>query len=198
MAAMHDDGEVGFEEGMLWLPSHVLDEACGTKEYMRNRYQKIQNHQQMRHLGPQESSGEPKLQYTKSTSRSLHTRPKLVNGGPGMRVIFLGSKQRSCGTGVFLPQSAGTNFQPSKRPACAPVFLPARVVQALNLNVHALGVQVSPPQVQRYNPMICREACNKNSLEKRSDQKDASKQCSFISQNRSSSREIFLPKEWTY
>jgi len=31
MAAMHDDGEVGFEEGMLWLPSHVLDEACGTK-----------------------------------------------------------------------------------------------------------------------------------------------------------------------
>jgi len=31
MATMHDDGEVGFEEGMLWLPSHVLDEACGTK-----------------------------------------------------------------------------------------------------------------------------------------------------------------------
>lgn len=30
--------------------------------------------------------------------------------------------------------------------ACAPVLLPARVVQALNLNVHALGVQISPPQ----------------------------------------------------
>lgn len=30
--------------------------------------------------------------------------------------------------------------------ACAPILLPARVVQALNLNVHALGVQISPPQ----------------------------------------------------
>lgn len=25
------DGGVGFDEGMLWLPSHVLDEACDTK-----------------------------------------------------------------------------------------------------------------------------------------------------------------------
>lgn len=29
----YDEGEVGFEEGMLWLPSHVLDEACGTKVF---------------------------------------------------------------------------------------------------------------------------------------------------------------------
>jgi hypothetical protein len=29
---------------------------------------------------------------------------------------------------------------------CASVLLPARVVQALNINVHALGVQVSPPK----------------------------------------------------
>ncbi|ESW16624.1 hypothetical protein PHAVU_007G171600 [Phaseolus vulgaris] len=198
MAAMHDDGEVGFEEGMLWLPSHVLDEACGTKECMRNRYQKVQNHHQMRQLGHQKSPGEPKPQFSKSTSRSSYTRPKLANGGPGMRVIFLGSAQRSCGTGVFLPQRAGTNFQPSKRPACAPVLLPARVVQALNLNARTLGVQISPPQVQRYNPIICREACNNNSIETKSGQKDASKQCSFTSQNRSSSPEIFLPKEWTY
>lgn len=28
--------------------------------------------------------------------------------------------------------------------ACSPVLLPARVVQALHLNVHALGLQVSP------------------------------------------------------
>jgi len=52
--------------------------------------------------------------------------------------------------------------------------------------------------VQRYNPIICREACNNNSIETKSGQKDASKQCSFTSQNRSSSPEIFLPKEWTY
>lgn len=28
MASLHDDGEVGFEEGKLLLPSNVLDEAC--------------------------------------------------------------------------------------------------------------------------------------------------------------------------
>lgn len=190
MAAIHDDGEVGFEEGMLLLPSHVLHEACGTKVCMRNRQQM---HQHRHH----KSTGEPKSQNSKSTSRSSYQRPKLANGGPGMRAIFLGSGPRSCGTGVFLPRRAGTNFQPSKRPACAPVLLPARVVQALNLNVHALGVQISPPQVQRYNP-TCRAAYSNNSIEKKSDQKDASKQCSFISQNQSSSPEIFLPKEWTY
>jgi hypothetical protein len=30
--------------------------------------------------------------------------------------------------------------------ACAPVLLPARVVQALNINVQTLGVQISPPK----------------------------------------------------
>lgn len=29
--AAEDVCEIGFEEGMLWLPSHVLDEACDTK-----------------------------------------------------------------------------------------------------------------------------------------------------------------------
>ncbi|KAG4981874.1 hypothetical protein JHK84_026970 [Glycine max] len=199
MAAIHvhDDGEVGFEEGMLWLPSHVLNEACGTKVCLRNRHQKFQNHQQMHQQRHHKSPGEPKSQYSKSASRSSYQRPKLANGGPGMRAIFLGSTHRSCGTGVFLPQRAGTNFQPSKRPACAPILVPAGVIQALNLNVRALGLQISPPQVQSYNPR-CREVYNNNSEEKKSDQKDSSKQCRFISQNQCSTPEIFLPKEWTY
>ncbi|OIW12673.1 hypothetical protein TanjilG_24606 [Lupinus angustifolius] len=32
MATVHDDDGVGFEDGMFWLPSHVLDEACDTKK----------------------------------------------------------------------------------------------------------------------------------------------------------------------
>ncbi|XP_052112842.1 uncharacterized protein LOC107475783 isoform X2 [Arachis duranensis] len=173
----HDDAaEVGFEEGMLWLPSHVLDEACGTK-------------------------------YSKSSTRSsLHQWPNskvIVNGGPGMQAIFLGSSQRSCGTGVFLPHRAGTNnFQPTKKPACSPVLLPARVVHALNLNVQALGVHISPPQVHKSNTrcegMDNNYSNNNSSTKKKSDQKEVSKQCSVISQNQSSSSEIFLPKEWTY
>lgn len=38
--------------------------------------------------------------------------------------------------------------------ACSPVLLPSRVVQALNLNVHELGLQIKPPKgchFERYN-----------------------------------------------
>jgi hypothetical protein len=51
--------------------------------------------------------------------------------------------------------------------------------------------------VQKYRPR-CGEAYKNNSIENKNDQKDSSKQCSFISQNQCSSQGIFLPKEWTY
>ncbi|KAG2402828.1 uncharacterized protein HKW66_Vig0250480 [Vigna angularis] len=201
MTAMHDDGEVGFEEGMLWLPSHVLDEACGTKECTRNPYQKVQNHQQMRQLGPQKSPGEPKWPENAGQKLPMVDQEcELFSWDPRKDPVALAYSYHK-EQAQTSNQATGQNFnmkQHGQSQSCAPVILPARVVQALNLNVHALGVQVSPPQVQRYNPLICREACNKNSLEKRSDQKDTSNQCSFISQKRSSSPEIFLPKEWTY
>ncbi|OIW12674.1 hypothetical protein TanjilG_24607 [Lupinus angustifolius] len=185
MATVHDDDGVGFEDGMFWLPSHVLDEACDTKAYMRNCFQKVQNYQHMHQKCHHKSPRGSQSQY----SKSWYQRPRHANGGPGMQVLFLKSSQRSCGTGVFLPQRATTNFHPTKKPACAPVLLPARVVEALNLNVHAL--------VDNYNPR-CRAMCNNNSAKKKSDdQKDASKQCYVISQKQSSP-EIFLPKEWTY
>lgn len=186
---VHDDCEVGFEEGMLWLPSYVLDEVC-----MKNQHQKVLTQQKLHH----KSFGESQSQYSKSMSGSLYQKPKLTNRGigNGMRAIFLESSHGSCGTGVFLPQRADTKFQPRKKPACAPVLLPARVVQALNINVHALGVQISPQQVQKYKPRRG-EGHTSNSTEKKNDQKDGSKQCSFISQKQCSQR-IFLPKEWTY
>lgn len=33
MASVHDIAahELGFEEGIFWLPSHVMDEACDSK-----------------------------------------------------------------------------------------------------------------------------------------------------------------------
>ncbi|MED6200310.1 hypothetical protein PIB30_083811 [Stylosanthes scabra] len=207
IAHYHDDAEVGFEEGMLWLPSHVLDEV-----YTRNRIHKIQNqHQWHHHQQQNHKSCEKQSQYSsKSITRSSlsHQRPNnkvAANGGPGMQAIFLGSNQRSCGTGVFLPQRTGTNnFQPTKKPACSPVLLPARVVHALNLNVQALGVHISSsPQVHKSNTK-CEEVdnnySNTGSTKKKSDQKEGSKQCSSVlSQNQSSSAaEIFLPKEWTY
>lgn len=37
-------------------------------------------------------------------------------GGPGMQAVFLDSSQRSCGTGVFLPRTAGTNIEKPRKP----------------------------------------------------------------------------------
>ncbi|KAK7336744.1 hypothetical protein VNO77_17290 [Canavalia gladiata] len=187
MAAFHDD-EVGFEEGMLWLPSNVLDEACDSKVYMKKRNQKQQR--QGYHRLPRE----PQTQHSKCSGRSTYQRPKHATGGPGMQAIFLVSGQGSCGTGVFLPQEAGTKS--TRKPACAPVLLPARVVQALNLKVHQLGLQISPPQVPKHNPR--REVYTSETTKKKNDEKDALQQCSAISRSQSSSPEIFLPKEWTY
>ena len=50
------------------------------------------------------------LQYCSkfSTRSSYDQRPKHATGGPGMQAVFLVSGQGSCGTGVFLPQKAGT------------------------------------------------------------------------------------------
>ncbi|GJY06880.1 hypothetical protein Tco_0373934 [Tanacetum coccineum] len=37
-------------------------------------------------------------------------------GGPGMQAVFLDSSQRSCGTGVFLPRTAGTVVEKPRKP----------------------------------------------------------------------------------
>ncbi|KAM3687430.1 hypothetical protein ACJW31_10G075200 [Castanea mollissima] len=189
-----------WEKGMYWLPSHVLDEVCDTKTKvkMSQPQQQLYHHKHYHHHHNHKSSKEslPLPQHFKSRSRP-HRRqkngPNWASGGPGMQAIFLESGRRSGGTGVFLPQRAKTNFQPNKKPACSLILLPSRVVQALNLNVHALGLPVSPQQDDKTKGRDCNSNINKND-------KDLQAQCcaSVISQNQSSSPEIFLPKEWTY
>ncbi|XP_062145202.1 uncharacterized protein LOC133852458 [Alnus glutinosa] len=180
--------EVGFEEGKLRLPSHVLDDQeCVTKAHMRKR----QSQQHHRRKAPVE----PLPQHLKSSTRPHH-RPKVgpngASGGSGMQAFFLESGRKSCGTGVFLPQRVGANSQASKKPACSPVLLPSRVVQALNLNVHALGLHIPPRKDTQGKPKVrdCNSSINKNV-------KELPAQCCIMSQNESSP-EIFLPKEWTY
>ncbi|KAG5043494.1 hypothetical protein JHK87_007409 [Glycine soja] len=193
MASVHDIAahELGFEEGIFWLPSHVMDEACDSKIHMRNSHQKLLQHYRY----PRETQSQYCSKF--STRSSYDQRPKHATGGPGMQAVFLVSGQGSCGTGVFLPQKAGTKS--IRKPACAPVLLPARVVQALNLKVHQLGLQISPSQAPKYSPRSG-EVCTSESTKKKTNQKDALKQCSVVvsHESQSSSPEIFLPKEWTY
>lgn len=62
--------------------------------------------------------------------------------GSGMRAVFLGgsgARRESTGTGVFLPRRNGNSSDSRRKPACSTVLLPARVVQALNLNFEGMG-----------------------------------------------------------
>lgn len=58
--------------------------------------------------------------------------------GSDMRAVFAGNpraKRESAGTGVFLPRRVVPPMETRKKPGCTTVLLPARVVQALNLNL---------------------------------------------------------------
>ncbi|CAD6229126.1 unnamed protein product [Miscanthus lutarioriparius] len=107
----------------------------------------------------------------------------------GMRALFLtppGAKRECAGTGVFIPRHAGAPAEPKKKPACSPVLLPARVVQALNLNVEDLGARPIYPGgfVLDHDALVSRSNAL---LAARSSQLRGA-----------SSREVNLPQEWTY
>ncbi|XP_022760031.1 uncharacterized protein LOC111306424 [Durio zibethinus] len=184
MAAGVEDIEVGFKEANSCLPSHVLDdqaiwETKKKKDDVKHNY----------HRHRSKLPTEPFPPHSKGSS-GRHQKPRYSGNwasGGGMQAIFLDSGKKSCGTGVFHPQTVGTNFQSSRKPACSPVLLPFRVVQALNLNVHELGRQISP-----------RRDLKNNSTRSGDKGKDVSTKRWVISQNENSSPEIFLPEEWTY
>ncbi|XP_031372110.1 uncharacterized protein LOC116187505 isoform X2 [Punica granatum] len=214
----------GFQEAGMrpWpapLDHHLVlsDEACeANKEWIsrggqkQNHYDDHYRHNLHRHR-PRfraEPPSPPLKSSSSSRARQHQQRQKIQSnidraaygGGQGMQAFFLNSCPRSSsGTGVFLPQRLDTDNNNSdslnRKPACAPVLLPTRVVQALNLNVHALGLQISPRQDSKDYKGISGE---KNSGKKKNNVigKDTT-QCCVVSENRSSPH-IFLPKEWTY
>ncbi|KAJ6808997.1 uncharacterized protein M6B38_163980 [Iris pallida] len=103
--------------------------------------------------------------------------------GSGMRAVFLGAagaRKESAGTGVFLPRRAGAPNEPKKKPACSTVLLPARVVQALNLNIPASGYvldhDVVTANVAKRNHHYAQQAAPAAAA----------------------SHETRLPQEWTY
>ncbi|WOH02267.1 hypothetical protein DCAR_0521656 [Daucus carota subsp. sativus] len=112
-------------------------------------------------------------------------RPGVLSAaqaGSGMRVVFLGSKNGSSGTGVFLPSQATNNnnivnpaydHQYRKKPVCSTVLVPERVLQTLKQhfekrsNAHG-GLQSHTQQNQR------------------------------LQSQENHNQELQLPQEWTY
>ncbi|KAL1817232.1 hypothetical protein ACET3Z_019806 [Daucus carota] len=112
-------------------------------------------------------------------------RPGVLSAaqaGSGMRVVFLGSKNGSSGTGVFLPSQATNNnnivnpaydHQYRKKPVCSTVLVPERVLQTLKQHFEKRsnaqgGLQSHTQQNQR------------------------------LQSQENHNQELQLPQEWTY
>eukprot|EP00252_Welwitschia_mirabilis_P021189 TRINITY_DN5358_c0_g1_i1.p1 TRINITY_DN5358_c0_g1~~TRINITY_DN5358_c0_g1_i1.p1 ORF type:complete len:415 (-),score=47.21 TRINITY_DN5358_c0_g1_i1:461-1705(-) len=133
-------------------------------------------------------------------------RPAQVNGGTGMRAVFLGTNvpgRESGGTGVFLPRRLDNAYSTKQKPACSTVLLPARIVQALNLNVgnlHSTQSGLSDASQNRRVYVKTTESPMQSSVPNRlSEQRLLSNyaECS-VNLPYSASDDIVLPQEWTY
>ncbi|KNA26115.1 hypothetical protein SOVF_000310 [Spinacia oleracea] len=190
-----DVDDVGFEEGLTWLPAHILHEACGGQIFEEQVGHRARHYQHQNHVNGPGSYPLHPLKSGRKYQERVRIGSKRTSGGPGMQAVFLdqAGHNKTCGTGVFLPRRAGTDFQPTKNPPCSPVLLPSRVVHGLNLNIQALGLQISPKQDLK----TTRKDRVHNANYKK-EEKDPRERCDIISQDQKISPELFLPKEWSY
>ncbi|KDP24529.1 hypothetical protein JCGZ_25093 [Jatropha curcas] len=118
-------------------------------------------------------------------------------GGSAMRALFLGNpggKRECAGTGVFLPRRVGAPAETRKKPACSTVLVPARVVQALNLNLDNSGDQ--HPVLPRFNGNV--NSGHDNGLRTRNRSAAVPYQKFNLRPQQEINSEVRLPQEWTY
>ncbi|XP_024982334.1 uncharacterized protein LOC112518749 isoform X1 [Cynara cardunculus var. scolymus] len=188
---VEDDND---NEGLSWLPICILNDVNRRYEEReddlrfsskRRSYDKRRYRPAPPPLPDRKSSaaGRSPLLPSQHSNNGLkpHSKPRYpMAGGPGMQAIFLQSGRRSSGTGVFLPHvTTEKDGEITKKPVFAPILLPARVVQVLNLNVHALSAQKKPRDIYI-------------------DTKHDGFKNKKINKTSNENSKIFLPKEWPY
>ncbi|XVF24001.1 hypothetical protein REPUB_Repub13aG0089000 [Reevesia pubescens] len=137
--------------------------------------------------------GLPQSSWPPLQVQSQQQQQPQQNSGSGMSAVFLGgsgSVKRECaGTGVFLPRRYGNNNnppEPRKKSGCSTVLLPAKVVQALNMNFDDTNSHVQP----HFNASF---ASNYDAL--------VARKYAVLTQARRNYRPdggLNLPQEWTY
>ncbi|XP_022151566.1 uncharacterized protein LOC111019479 [Momordica charantia] len=123
--------------------------------------------------------------------------------GSGMRAVFLGvpgGKRECAGTGVFLPRQVGAVSESRKKPACSTVLVPARVMQALNLNLDDMYVQRIQPQppLQSRSPPVFNAGKNDVCVRVRSECLGSQQKGNLRAAVPVVNHDIRLPQEWTY
>ncbi|XP_059427991.1 uncharacterized protein LOC132161811 isoform X2 [Corylus avellana] len=187
--------------------------AWGAQAKGTGRYQQRQTTQQMvqnrgrnseyvgtrnsRPLGLSPSAWPPLQQAQPQPQPQPQQQQQQQQNGSGMRAVFLGTpggKRECAGTGVFLPRRVDGPSETRRKPACSTVLVPARVVQALNLNLEEMmGAQ---PQLQ---PRLSGTLTPDGDAALRLRSNNA-----FPHQKRNLrpqpeiNHEIRLPQEWTY
>ncbi|XP_050211130.1 uncharacterized protein LOC126661344 [Mercurialis annua] len=146
-----------------------------------------------RHLGFSQSAAWPSQAQAQPNHHHHHPHPHPQSCSAMKAVVLGGSgnttKKECAGTGVFLPRRYGVNnnipSEPKKKSACSTVLLPAKVVQALNLNFEDMNAQAQP----RFNSGFPSDY----------DLLMARRNAILAQQKRNLRHdEVRLPQEWTY
>ncbi|KAF9665134.1 hypothetical protein SADUNF_Sadunf16G0090500 [Salix dunnii] len=132
------------------------------------------------------------------TQQQHQLQQKNNHGVSGMRAVFLGNpggKRECAGTGVFLPRQIGTRTESRKKQGCSTVLLPAKVVQALNLNLEGMGAQAQfqPRFHGSFTTDSDTAAARPRNRDTLSHQKHRNGRPQPVMNN-----EVSLPSEWTY
>ncbi|XP_075637957.1 uncharacterized protein LOC142610118 [Castanea sativa] len=125
--------------------------------------------------------------------------PQNLHNGSAMRAVFLanpGGRKESAGTGVFLPRRVDSPSDTRRKPGCSTVLVPARVVQALNLNVE--GMMGGQAQVQPRFSANCTPDTDAVAIRLRSNNAMPHHQRRNLRPQQEINHEIRLPQEWTY
>ncbi|XVF55165.1 hypothetical protein PTKIN_Ptkin06aG0014700 [Pterospermum kingtungense] len=164
------------------------------------KQQQYQHHPNpvVQNRGRNNSNNNRPLGLSPSAWPPLQQQTQLQNGS-GMRAVFLGSptgKRECAGTGVFLPRRIGAPAEPRQKPACSTVLLPARVVQALNLNLDDIGAQ---PQLHpRFNTSFTPDSDAALRLRSGGNVFATSQKQRNFRPPQGISHEVRLPQEWQY
>lgn len=117
------------------------------------------------------------------------------HNGPSMRTVVLGgssSVKRECaGTGVFLPRRYNNPTDSRKKTSCPTVLVPAKVVQALNLNFDDLNGHAQPRFLTGF-------ASEHDAIMARRNALLAAQQRRSLRAEGALNHEVHLPQEWTY